>query len=211
MVAVSVHQISVILFKLDTSLHKDDGVTEWQPPKTDTVYWTYCPEGPLPTLFTHPWYLDYDQYPNGVADMVGYWAEARILGGVVLFDRRTQDVAAGADLDMIYFHSNRQGVTYRIYQLVDDQKESLLDFLIADSTGESPLPILGNERNWKRVDPEESIRQTGIYRDIWERKDLPPDGPDERLRDVWDQLEFPTWSDLIGAQQRAMERRSRWG
>ena len=40
------------------------------------------------TLFCHPWYRDYDQYPNGIADSVGYWAEARILGGVVLFDRR---------------------------------------------------------------------------------------------------------------------------
>ncbi|KAK4129827.1 hypothetical protein N657DRAFT_630627 [Parathielavia appendiculata] len=30
---------------------------------------------------------DIDQYPNGVADMVRYWAGARIFGGVVLFDR----------------------------------------------------------------------------------------------------------------------------
>jgi hypothetical protein len=33
------------------------------------------------------WYGDYDEYFDGVADMVGYWAEARILGGVVLFNR----------------------------------------------------------------------------------------------------------------------------
>jgi hypothetical protein len=41
-----------------------------------------------PTLFFHQWYTDYELYPNGVADAVGFWAEARILGGVVLFDRR---------------------------------------------------------------------------------------------------------------------------
>jgi hypothetical protein len=40
------------------------------------------------TLFCHPWYRDYDQYPEGIADCVGYWAEERIFGGVVLFDRR---------------------------------------------------------------------------------------------------------------------------
>ena len=32
-------------------------------------------------------YGDYDQYPDGVADKVGYWVEARILGGAVLFNR----------------------------------------------------------------------------------------------------------------------------
>lgn len=26
-------------------------------------------------------------YPNGLADVVGYWAEYRIFGGIVLFDR----------------------------------------------------------------------------------------------------------------------------
>lgn len=36
----------------------------------------------------HKNYRDFEQYPNGVADIVGYWAEAQIFGGVVLFDRR---------------------------------------------------------------------------------------------------------------------------
>jgi hypothetical protein len=31
--------------------------------------------------------MDYDQYPDGLADVAGYWAEDRIFGGVVLFDR----------------------------------------------------------------------------------------------------------------------------
>lgn len=32
-------------------------------------------------------YADPDQYPDGIADVVGYWAEDRIFGGVVLFGR----------------------------------------------------------------------------------------------------------------------------
>jgi hypothetical protein len=38
-------------------------------------------------LFFHVDYMDHRQYPNGLADMAGYWAEDRIFGGVVLFDR----------------------------------------------------------------------------------------------------------------------------
>lgn len=34
------------------------------------------------------WYKDYETYPNGPADMIGYWAENFIIGGVLLFDRR---------------------------------------------------------------------------------------------------------------------------
>lgn len=211
MVAVAVHQIAAILFELDTSVHKDDGITEWAPPKSDPWYWRWYPEGPLPTLLCHRWYVDYDQYPRHVADMVGYWAEARILGGVVLFDRRNPDAEPSADPDAIYFHSDRQGVTYRIYQLLPEQRKALLDFLLADEPpSASPLPILGDENNRIRVDPEEPIQTTGIYRDgLWERKDLPPGAGDTRLRDVWDRMEFPTMDDYSAARRRAFERKWR--
>jgi hypothetical protein len=109
MVAVAVHQIAVILFKLDTSQHKDDRITEWVPPKTDTLYRMFREHGTLPTMFVHSWYVDHDQYPDGVAEMIGYWAESRILGGVVLLDRRPADLSAGVDPDTIYFHSDRRG------------------------------------------------------------------------------------------------------
>lgn len=41
----------------------------------------------LPHLFFNIHYRAYEQYPFGIADMAGYWAEDRIFGGVVLFDR----------------------------------------------------------------------------------------------------------------------------
>jgi hypothetical protein len=153
--------------------------------------------------------VDYDQYPRHVADMVGYWAEARILGGVVLFDRRKPDAEPSADPDAVYFHSDREDVTYRIYQLLPEQRSALDDFLIAEEPPASPLPILGNEDNRIRVDPEEPIQTTGIYRDPWERKDLAPDAGDSRLRDVWDRMEYPTREDFSASRRRAFERKHR--
>ena len=61
MVAVAVHNIAVQLFKLDTSLHKDDGIASWVPTKDDTVFWT---------LFRHARYGDYDQYPEETLAML---------------------------------------------------------------------------------------------------------------------------------------------
>lgn len=92
MVAVAVHGIAVFLFQLDESLHKNDGVTSWMPEEIPAA-----PDEPIPshlqnqkppdTLFFHTAYQRKEEYPEGVADMVGYWAENQILGGVVLFSR----------------------------------------------------------------------------------------------------------------------------
>lgn len=40
-----------------------------------------------PTDLMHEDYHNLQQYPKGVADVVGYWAEYHLFGGVVLFDR----------------------------------------------------------------------------------------------------------------------------
>lgn len=85
LVARVVHQIAVWLFKQEPMRSNSDRLISWRPNKDlESYYRTGFP----PTFFRHPWYQDYDQYPDGVADGVGYWAETRILGGVVLFDRR---------------------------------------------------------------------------------------------------------------------------
>ncbi|KAI0006248.1 hypothetical protein F4779DRAFT_597145 [Xylariaceae sp. FL0662B] len=206
MVAGAIHQIAALLYHRDTSLHKEEGITTWAPSKDDTLFWNFFPDGPPPTLFRHEWYNDHEQYPDGVGDMVGYWAESRILGEVVLFDRGTS--TREPDPEAVFSHSDRYEITYRIYQLLESQKQQLLDFLLSDDPGPSPLPILGDTKNDRRVDPEEPIENTGIYRYIWERKPLPPDGPDARSRDVWDKLEYPTRADFEGARKRARERRN---
>lgn len=40
-----------------------------------------------PTLFTYPYFTAHEKYPSGVADMVGLWAEDRILCRVSILDR----------------------------------------------------------------------------------------------------------------------------
>ncbi|RFU23708.1 hypothetical protein B7463_g12630, partial [Scytalidium lignicola] len=199
-IAIAVHEIAVMVFKLDTNLHKDDGITSWIAPKENEEWWRLYPDGPPPTLFYHNWYMDYQQYPNGIADMVGYWAEARILGGVILFDRHTPES------DTVFLFPEREDVTYRICKLLDSQKRQLLDFFSSESPQHNPLPILSNGNNLQRVDPEEPISRTGIYRDKWERNPRPLYFGDGRSRTVYDPLNFPTRQDQNEAQVRWKQR-----
>jgi hypothetical protein len=95
LVAISIHQIAVLLFQLEPKLHAGDidSVVSWK----EEPRWVTFEGGrriyeeplfePRPTMFFHVDYMDYDQYPNGLADVAGYWAEDRIFGGAVLFDR----------------------------------------------------------------------------------------------------------------------------
>ncbi|KAK7964464.1 hypothetical protein PG988_011438 [Apiospora saccharicola] len=210
LVAVALHQIAVVIYQRDESIHKNDGVHDWKPPDSDERYWRNHPDGPSPTLFHHPWYVDHDQYPSGAADMAGYWAEDQIIGGVVLFDRRDPTETPDADSNAIYLHPGRYEASYRIVQLLPEQRQLLLDFLVGEDEPTAPLlPIIVDKANTKRVDPEEPIRETGIYRDLWERRDLPPEAGDRRLRDVWDTHNFPTKADYHAAGHRARVRRWR--
>lgn len=87
----------------------------------------------------------------------------------------------------------------------------MLDFLLADEPPTAnPLPTLGDEENRIRVDPEEPIHKTGIYRDLWERKELSDDNEmDARSRDVWNKLEHPTSEDHCASRSRYFRRRRR--
>ncbi|POR34375.1 Uncharacterized protein TPAR_05420 [Tolypocladium paradoxum] len=95
----------------------------------------------------------------------------------------------------IYSHSDRQKVTYRIWQLLDSQKQRLLDFPKLEHEDvqiASPLPILCSHDNRRRIDPEEP---------------LSPNDPDRRLRDVNTSLDWPTFDDWNESRQRAFERK----
>ncbi|KAG8168348.1 hypothetical protein KVR01_001097 [Diaporthe batatas] len=189
------------------------------------LWWQFNRDGAPVTLFRHPWYRDHMQYPHGAADVVGYWAENRVLGGVVLFDRKTEmtESSAGtAGSDAVYIHPDRQEVTYRICLLTDAQKKVLLDFLLdVPGTGRSgpvketdacPLPILPDETNVQRVDPEEPIRYTGVYRDQWERRMPPPEWlGDGRGSCVYNPLDFPTKTDQRDAMARFRSKGDRRG
>lgn len=103
-------------------------------------------------------------------------------------------------------------LTYRIFRLLDSQKLELLQFLLSESPPSpesSPLPILGKKINTRRIDPEEPVETTGIYRDLWERKPLGEGELDRRLKDVIDEIDFPTDEDLRQAQERGRNMRER--
>ncbi|KPM41335.1 hypothetical protein AK830_g5240 [Neonectria ditissima] len=206
MVAVAVHSIAVQLYELGPMFHSDDGIAQWVPPKDD-IWWEFNEEGAWPTLFRHAWYIDHQQYPHGVADEVGYWAESRIFGGVVVFDRRDPRNCPDAQPDSVWLHPDREEVTYRLFQLFDEQKQDLLDFLTSESPDLKFLPIIGDKKNETREDPEEAIAELGIYRNLWERKPLPEDRADYRLRDVWDGFDHLTKADLHRSQDRAWNRK----
>ena len=46
---------------------------------------------PQPTVFFHDSYEAFHQYPQRVADIAGHWAESRLFGRAVLFDRGEDD------------------------------------------------------------------------------------------------------------------------
>ncbi|KFA56062.1 hypothetical protein S40293_00044 [Stachybotrys chartarum IBT 40293] len=202
MVAVSVHQIAVALFNLAPESHTSEHIkfaTEWQKP----AGWFECygrrtweePLFPPPrTHFFHCAYLDFDLYPNGLADVAGYWAEDRILGGVVVFDRGQ----SGIECKDVFFHSERDKETFRVWCLLESQLAALADFLL----GKTPLdgfslPLSATDDNRYRLDPWDAIALYHVFCDPWERR-IPLQKPAERdVRSVGDYPELQTWFDKI--------------
>lgn len=85
LVAVAIHRIAVLLYQLG-SMHKDKGL----PVEENRLCFTGRNEAYrryYPTPFCLHEYADPEQYPDGVADITGYWAENWIFGGVVVFSR----------------------------------------------------------------------------------------------------------------------------
>ncbi|KAI1877981.1 uncharacterized protein JN550_000163 [Neoarthrinium moseri] len=174
--ASALHQIAVLLLQLDLCMHDRSTtrgldiqfVTLWEPGQNP-----FARVVPDPTLFAHPHFMAQEQYPDGLADVVGYWAENRILGGVVLFDR-SQD-----------------------WEHDKEPNDALLGFLQNPDgkTTTCPLPILPTSNNRERIDPWDAIPVHKVYRDPWEREP-----PRKRLRmqefmgrDVISSLDFPEY------------------
>lgn len=83
-VAVAVHTIAAELFGLDGAFHKRDtpctSHKENEPHDIRRI-------PPWPTTFAVAGFTDTNQFPAGIADVAGYWAEDIIFGGIVLFGR----------------------------------------------------------------------------------------------------------------------------
>lgn len=98
LVAVAIHDLAGNLF---ASFNPDgepllEQVPQNSPRRTDLVS--------LSTMC----YIRSDLYPRGVLDVVGYWAETHIFGGVVVFDRGSEEGARNVSPTLwISSHSNR--------------------------------------------------------------------------------------------------------
>lgn len=81
-VAASLHAFAGILY---ASSHPQ---TDIKPPKPWQGYdWQFRNTDHFYVDFYHTDYLILEQYPFGLLNVVGYWAEAELLGGVLLFER----------------------------------------------------------------------------------------------------------------------------
>ncbi|KAJ0124722.1 hypothetical protein J7T55_006063 [Diaporthe amygdali] len=217
LVAVALHQIAAYLFKRrDLYSHDEDEikrVTDYVMPRplaacdTDREGAGWVDVPPRPTLFNHAYYLDHDIYPEGIADIAGYWAEDRIIGGVVLFDRRADPRAAGeiedAEVDNgdtlpnIWVHPGRDRVTERIYQLRDEQQKAIFDYLLAEDEKENPLPILPDRHNRTRLDSSIAHTHKRVYRDPWDRKPFTQEELRFLERRPQDEGDYPEIRDMM--------------
>ena len=84
---VGCHQIAAHLYALDAGTHKHQLHDEWL--QSPEATWLREERGRIlpPTAFFHRYYMNVEQYPRGPPDAAGYWAEGKIFGGVVVFDR----------------------------------------------------------------------------------------------------------------------------
>ncbi|OJD16932.1 hypothetical protein AJ78_02969 [Emergomyces pasteurianus Ep9510] len=122
--AVLCHGIAVHLYKA-----YDGGFHQPEPP--DPIIWhdelfpnmpPPPPRKALPAELYHSSYGFWQQYPNGIADIVGYWVEHRLFGGVVLLDRGE----TGFECKDIFIHPVGR---YMIFQLSEAQVRAYISFL----------------------------------------------------------------------------------
>ncbi|RBQ70338.1 hypothetical protein FVER14953_08852 [Fusarium verticillioides] len=201
LLAVSCHSFAVDIFQLDEVIEKHKIYDVWRDFPRDMNKWDSFRD---PTAFTHGPYIAVDQYPNGPADSVGYWAEARIFGGVIVFDRGED----GTESRQLYFHGCRRKGPRTIYPPTDRQFEQMIQFLLDDSEShDNPFPVLATPQNRWRWDPWDAMAHYNIYRDKFERKVSPSKGKPCVLNSIdWPEINDDLY--LINAMHERLEGKS---
>ncbi|RGP78981.1 hypothetical protein FLONG3_2887 [Fusarium longipes] len=128
LVAIACHEIGAYAYDLDQG-----GVESRR----------FCE--PPPTAFCHRAYRYLEQYPRGLANVAGYWAESKIFGGVVVFDRgETED-----ECKSMWIHGDLIRGPKTLYPPTPEQFKALIEFLTnpLESDSQCPLPIHGTRAN----------------------------------------------------------------
>ncbi|KAK2767733.1 hypothetical protein FQN54_003891 [Arachnomyces sp. PD_36] len=164
--AVICHDIAVRLYyQYEGGLHRPDPESIHQqilvPELPPSVI--LAPVKSKPAELFHPSYQNWKRYPHGLADIVGYWVEYRLFGGVVLFDRGENSSACS---DAFIHPIGR----YQIFQLSDVQIRRYVGFLLLEGIEpESGEIRFHAEKYARRIDPYDAMH-LHIYRDRYERE-----------------------------------------
>ncbi|KAI9829513.1 MAG: hypothetical protein M1819_006333 [Sarea resinae] len=190
LVSIACHNMATSLFiNADGGLHKLDPTSPSAQPPTHPDLPPLMPIPPKPVELYHPEYMDWDQYPNGIADIVGYWAEYRLFGGVMLFDRGE----SGIECENVFVHPVG---FYQIYELSDAQIQDFANFALselASHSNENPeRQRFHAEKYARRIDPYVAM-SLHIDRNNYERK-IPTSRP---RRCVYHQEDFPELADEL--------------
>ncbi|KAF4952256.1 hypothetical protein FGADI_6876 [Fusarium gaditjirri] len=151
-----------------------------------------------PTAFCHTFYIAVERYPNGDADTVGYWAEAKIFGGVFVFDRGESE----SECNELYLHAGRRAGPFTLFPLTTEQFERFVDFLLGETEepdlSRSPLPFTATSENRWRWHSWDAMARHHIFRDKHERS-VPPTKPTGCVKSAVDWPEIADELYLIGA------------
>ncbi|KAH6895895.1 hypothetical protein B0T10DRAFT_587445 [Thelonectria olida] len=190
LLVVARHQIAVYLYELDDGAHKHEVYARWAEHRRSEGKNGLDQSGYLmaPVAFFHRRFNFLQRYPNGLADVVGYWAEGKIFGGAIVFDRgeTEQEVCEfGALLVLIKItHRVRFSVqghvdTWCLFKWTENTLSSqaggvrLTHTLLLsnpDDHAPCPLPIRATLARRPRWDADQASAHYHIFRDKYERK-----------------------------------------
>ncbi|CAD6575620.1 MAG: hypothetical protein ASARMPREDX12_007395 [Alectoria sarmentosa] len=91
------------------SFHPEIELNPQEPIQTDYDFLLY-ENNPFYVEFYHTDYKEYERYPFGLLNVVGYWAETQFFGGVLLFDRGE----SGLEINNAFVHPQRVSYAYQI-------------------------------------------------------------------------------------------------
>ncbi|KUI56201.1 hypothetical protein VP1G_10845 [Cytospora mali] len=150
LVAIACHNIAGHLYQMDDGVHKHAEWDAWCAKKrarlTESSSMRDRRECYRPTLFYIDAYMNAERFPNGLADVVGYWAELRIFGGVVLFDRGESE----EECNGIYIHRPGNSIAPPTERQFNDLVNYLLSPNVPAMSSRCPLPIkISMENKWR--------------------------------------------------------------
>ena len=127
------------------SFHKNTDIKPGEPPEGH--HWQFRDTDRFYVNFYHSQYMQLDDYPFGLLNVVGYWAETEVFGGVVLFEHDE----SGSKVHVLPLSLNKTDAdrgqiinaflqpqrTYHVFELSRKQLNSFTSLGVPDPTAKS--------------------------------------------------------------------------